>query len=239
MLPFRGMGRTKESRLYLVRTRLDAGFRHVDMSYEREVRRFAGRRWIDLGCGSNGLVREQRGRHPLAVGVDADPAYLQRGLGPDLLGDISALPFQDGAFGLATSYMVVEHLTDPQAFRRELLRILAPDGAFVFATVNRGYWGSRMNRILPEAWKNRLLGLLFHRDERDIFPAPYLLNGAAEFQELLGGDFDLEIRRFHEYYGFSTLFFWLQRAVHRLVGDRGFMESNILVIGHRRSPGPG
>ena len=111
--------------------------------------------------------------------------------------------------------------------------MLAPGGRFAFVTVSQGYWGSRLNRLLPEATVRALLGLLYRRTSRDIFPAFYRLNTRADILAAFQGAFRVEIKEYREYYGFSRLFFWVQHALCRLFPASPLFASTYLVLGER------
>jgi SAM-dependent methyltransferase len=60
--------------------------------------------------------------------------------------DPTRLPFEDGAFQRVVSIDVLEHITDPMTFARELRRVTAPDGQ-VIITVPSGDRRKLANRI--------------------------------------------------------------------------------------------
>ncbi len=49
----------------------------------------------------------------------------------DIYGDIHSLPFEDGAFAIVHSQAVFEHLADPQAAAKELIRVTQPGGLII------------------------------------------------------------------------------------------------------------
>lgn len=63
-----------------------------------------------------------------APGVTWTVLDLQPGERVDAVGDLTALPFADGAFDAALCFNVLEHVWGYQAALRELRRVLAPDG---------------------------------------------------------------------------------------------------------------
>src|SRR5262245_47571569 len=72
--------------------------------------------WLELGCGKrickdDELNRELPSRARLVVGVDLDPQLSTHSTIRNLVRcDAGALPFRDGAFTLASSSMVLEHI---------------------------------------------------------------------------------------------------------------------------------
>ena len=52
----------------------------------------------------------------------------------DVVGDAHALPFRDGVFDRVLAFNVFEHLRDPRAAAREILRVLKPGGALALHT---------------------------------------------------------------------------------------------------------
>lgn len=106
-----------------------------------------GQRVLDAGCGGGWLVREAARRYPCrVVGGDAGGeglALARRRLrraraagelrGPAELArlDAARLPFRDDSFDRIICTEVLEHVPDPDAAARELVRVLKPGGAIV------------------------------------------------------------------------------------------------------------
>jgi SAM-dependent methyltransferase len=215
----------------------EKGYRHPDQDFISRIKELSQgprRVWVDLGSGANVYIKLFRRHFRFAYGIDADPAYLTSGSHPDILGDILRLPLKDGSADLLTSFMVVEHIRDPAGFGAELDRVLTAGGAFVFVTVNRRYWGSRLNTLLPESLKKRLLALCFRREEKDIFPAFYRLNTPEDIARAFGGRFALELKAYRGYYGVNLPLFRLQHALARAFPRASLFTSNYLVVGRKR-----
>lgn len=109
-------------------------------------------RTLDLACGEGRLSRLLRSRQHQVVGVDASPTMVRFAAGepdaaPVVLGDATALPFADHAFGIVVAYMCLHDIDDmPQAVR-ELARVLAPEGrAFIAMPHPINTAGSFVNR---------------------------------------------------------------------------------------------
>lgn len=120
----------------------------VQRCAERAADRGPVRRGIDLCCGTGAGVRWFRPLCDEAMfGIDRSAGMLAEaerrlvdtpgdarvGL---VRGDALALPFEDGAFDLATCFGAFGHIleSDEPRFVREIHRVLAPGGRFVFAT---------------------------------------------------------------------------------------------------------
>ncbi len=126
---------------------------------QRAIRRMLkpGRedRLIELGCGNGKFVFWNRRQVAWAVGVDPAPLFALEALeGVDLCrADARALPFGDGAFTLAMSVDVLEHLPGEsiRQYLREAHRVLAPGGRmFVFSNTREP---SRLDFIVRGARK--------------------------------------------------------------------------------------
>jgi SAM-dependent methyltransferase len=118
------------------------GVREADARLLGEV---AGRRVLELGCGSAPCARWLRASGADAVALDlsagmlARAAELNRATGvavPLLQADVGALPFPDAAFDVVFSaYGGLPFVADVDAVLRGVARVLRPGGRFV-ASVN-------------------------------------------------------------------------------------------------------
>jgi SAM-dependent methyltransferase len=100
---------------------------------------------LDAGCGV-GYGAELLGRAGarLVLGVDRAPdaiRYAQARYGSArvqfAVADCMALPVADGSVDLVVAFEVIEHLSDPAAFVREIARVLSSDGIAIISTPNR------------------------------------------------------------------------------------------------------
>jgi SAM-dependent methyltransferase len=90
----------------------------------------AGRRWLDVGCGTGALTATVRsGAAPSGVvGVDRSHGFLTDAHGPRTAGDARALPFPDGRFDAVVSGLAINFVPEPAAAAAELARVAAPGG---------------------------------------------------------------------------------------------------------------
>ncbi len=127
-------------RLGFVRSAVDAHF-----GCDRTARHpLAAKTALDVGCGA-GLLCEPLARLGAAVtGVDAAPENIEAarahaaGLGLAIdyrAGELSAQGL--GQFDLVTCMEVIEHVSDPATFVRELAAHLKPGGLLILSTPNR------------------------------------------------------------------------------------------------------
>ena len=150
-------------------------------------------RWLDAGCGHQVLPyrrlaaeRELVGRAARVTGVDSDPKAIARHRSiTDLhVGTLDKLPFADGAFDLVSANMVVEHLANPVAVFREVFRVLAPGGIFLFHTPNLRSYLIAVARWLPDWIKRAAAQLLEGRKSEDVYPTHYRCNSEHDITEI-------------------------------------------------------
>ncbi len=103
---------------------------------------------LEVGCGG-GLICEELARRG-AVVMGIDPAqtalaearlYVQKSyLGANAyfeMGTAENLPYADGSFSVIVCLDTLEHVKDLAMSIKEIARVLAPGGVFIFDTINR------------------------------------------------------------------------------------------------------
>ncbi len=98
----------------------------------RSVAEVRPSRVLDAGCGAGDWATLVAA--PEVAGVDSSEAAVKaaRARGVDArVGEIEALPFEDGSFDVVMCNAVLYHLADVDTGLRELARVLRPGGRFV------------------------------------------------------------------------------------------------------------
>ena len=98
----------------------------------------AGRRVLDLACGTGIVSRLVVDGAAAVTGLDVNPAVLAvaTGLEPRVTwvsGDAAALPLPDAAFDVVVCQQGLQFTADPAVALREARRVLAPDGVLGLA----------------------------------------------------------------------------------------------------------
>jgi 2-polyprenyl-6-hydroxyphenyl methylase/3-demethylubiquinone-9 3-methyltransferase len=110
-------------------------------------RPFEGLRLLDIGCGG-GLLCEPMTRLGFAVtGVDASERNIgtarahaaEQGLEIDYRASTAEALLEGGEapFDVVLNMEVIEHVADPAQFLKDCVRLLAPGGVMILATLNR------------------------------------------------------------------------------------------------------
>ena len=186
--------------------------------YEAAVREHlrVDMRVLDLGCGRGGLPEKLTNELSGIFGMDAHRHSLvaYRDLRVYLCaGQSERLPFPTGAFQTITAAWLLEHLHAPQATLREIQRVLAPGGHFIFLTPNGAnplLLANRLSIQLP-ALQRALVPRLYERSPADTFPLCYRANTRRKLRQLAEESglrlLSLEVVRDPTYAAFNEILF--------------------------------
>ena len=142
----------------------------------------------EVGCGRGALVdqgqpggawQDLRGAGRTVIGIDIEATGEQNPVIDEfrLIGADGRWPLADGSVDLAVSDFVLEHVTDPKGFVRELSRVLRPGGIFIARTISRRSLLAAAARVVPNDHHAKALERLQPgRQERDVFRTAYRMN---------------------------------------------------------------
>ena len=110
----------------------------------------AGKRVLEVGCGAAAVSRWLATRGAVPTGIDLSAGMLAEAVAgarrsgvvvPLVQAEAERLPFADGVFDLACSaFGAVPFCADSALVMREVARVLAPGGRWVFATTHPVRW---------------------------------------------------------------------------------------------------
>ena len=124
--------------------------------YAFAARYVAGKRVLDVGCGSGYGAAELARTAESVTGVDisaeaiayANAHYAQPNLSFSRHSCVE-LPWPDAGFEIITAFEVIEHLSNWQALLSEARRLLRPDGLLLVSTPNKLYYADQRRDAGP------------------------------------------------------------------------------------------
>jgi SAM-dependent methyltransferase len=133
----------------------------------------SGRAVLDAGCGVGyGTALLAGAGAAEAVGIDVSRGSVEAaragapGNASFVVGDVHALPFDDGRFDLVVCFEVIEHVAAQDAVLAELARVLSPDGVLVVSSPHRGVYPDgnphHVHEYLPEELRAALAAHFDH-----------------------------------------------------------------------------
>ena len=172
--------------------RRNFGYFTPDEWYEAIVSKLVNEKtcWLDVGCGRSLFPDNPRLALRLSqqcqrlVGLDPDPT-LQQNLyvHEKIQGTIDQ--YDDGRqFDLVTMRMVAEHVADPQAVVKGLLRLTRPGSWIVIYTIYRWSPVPMLTRLIPFSLHHPIKRLLWRTEAKDTFPVAYKMNTRESLRRL-------------------------------------------------------
>jgi len=138
---------------------------------------------LNLGASppaERGSIRVFKGEIARVVGADLDPEVMDN---PELdeahvINLDNTLPFEDNTFDAVLSDWVLEHVSAPDQFLREVHRVLKKGGVFLFRTPNSWYYVAIIAKLTPDWFYHLGSGFArgFPPEGHDPQPTYYRLN---------------------------------------------------------------
>jgi len=137
---------------------------------------------LDIGCREGMQSEWLKSKGYTVTSIDIEKIYPHA-----LIVDANkTLPFDDASFHLIWCSEVIEHLKDPEHFRKEVERLLKPGGRLVLTTPNSTFWLYPLARLFgktPKQLQNPThLQFFSSQDMKRLFPTakcygffPYVL----------------------------------------------------------------
>ncbi len=198
---------------------------------------------LDLGAGS-GFVEQMNFRSAAGkvCGLDPGPSVLRNPhLDEAKVGSGEAIPWPEQTFDVVFADNVLEHLSDPEAVLREVLRVLKPGGSFLAKTPNRFHYVTLIAQLTPTSFHeffNRLRG----RNEVHTFKTHYRANSRnaiARLAKKCGFQVRdlLRIEGRPEYLRFSVPSYYFGVAWERVVNRFEFLSGiRVLIVAVLQKP---
>jgi SAM-dependent methyltransferase len=168
---------------------------------------------LDVGCGTASLVAQAAAQGAFAVGMDYSRALIDHHRKstrlPIVMADVQCLPVREASFDLVVCHGLLEHLPDPGAGARELLRAVRPGGRLLVSVPAR--WG--LFPCLVPIWF--FTGGRWRQGWRNMVGRMYTGAGFRRLLQENGAD----VQRLHKFKA-SSFVDWAHVPFHKPVAER-------------------
>jgi len=204
---------------------------------------------LDVGCGRGAAqddacrwrqhLADLRGEDRRVIGIDVD---VEAGRSNPIIDEFREIPasmrwpVDDASVDLALARSVLEHVPDPEAFFRELSRVLKPGGVFAAHTPNRFGYPAVVASLVPNRYHAKVVEKAQgDREEQDVFPTLFRCNTKRRLRSLCAEQgLDPYVYAWEAepgYLSFSPFLYRVGAVVHRLIPQP--MQSVLFVFARR------
>lgn len=133
---------------------------------------------LDAGCGREGIVAEFKNQTKQIIGLDNDARLLRNNkvVNKKIVASLDKIPLTNNIIDTAVATFVIEHIERPEPVFKEIFRILAPGGRFIFITTNVYNPVMFFSKILPYPVHKLLREKLIHKDGEGTYKTYYKAN---------------------------------------------------------------
>lgn len=186
--------------------------------------------WLDLGCGNNVIIEENR-IEGFKVGLDSSVRHDLKSK-DFCAGEVYHLPFRQGSFDLISCRYLLEHLAEPARIFEEVSRILKPEGTFLLQTTNRKNLWIKLSALVPFELKRYLFARFHLAEITGVEKTYYRMNFPELFPKFVCGMKLEKLYLMEDLLRFGKLIFWgsyLHLQILDGLGLGGF-KSNIISV---------
>jgi SAM-dependent methyltransferase len=192
---------------------------------------------LDVGCGRGGALLDDKvtfrrnfqnlkGKVQHVIGIDVDPiGDANPGIDEFRLLHGKLWPVATESVDLIVSDFVLEHISEPNEYFKEVFRVLKPNGFYCARTSNKFGYVGLVARLIPEKKHKHVLGYAQKdRVEHDVFPTLFRANTISTLRKLIsqhglvGVVYGFEAEP--SYLGFSPLLYKVGKIVHSVTPNR-------------------
>ncbi len=145
-----------------------------------------GAKILDYGCGHGNFVLDELGNifsEKIGIDVAQDSVTNNHSVDSVVLFTDDRLPFAEASFDAVIAMWVFEHVEHPAQMFQEVARVLKPGGVFAFVTPNKRSGLIILRRFMNKKLADKLLKLIYGREENDVFEVWYRTNTLAAIKQ--------------------------------------------------------
>lgn len=199
----------------------------------------AGKRWLDIGCGTGLMLEEASKAGFIVEGIDISQGGIEKARERELRVYRSTPEafFPDTPYDIVTAFDVIEHVLDPVSFLESVNRLLRTEGIFVLTTPDTNslfcrLMGKRWYFYIPEQHlfyfnRHNLTTLLTRLRFRvlDTFRAYKALN--YEYSHVQFQNYNPLICRLWEGLGVTLPSSWRRRSFNLYIGEMTVISQKV------------